>query len=118
VGCVHTSLVGKPSSEGAAAVGLLCRGKLAAMGPFWGPGGWVGPGSRLENRTYLRWFRFLLGFLLGSLMVFLLGYFGWSSDRTEHELLASLLRALLGGVLWGLGTAAYLQWADRRARRE
>jgi hypothetical protein len=50
-------------------------------------------------------------------MVFLLGYFGWSSDRTEHELLPSLLRALLGGVLWGLGFAAYLEWADRRARR-
>ena len=88
------------------------------MGGIWGPGGWVGPGSRLENRTYLRWFRVLLGFLLGSLMVFVLGYFGWSSDRTEHELLPSLLRALLGGVVWGLGFAAYLEWADRRARRE
>jgi hypothetical protein len=35
------------------------------MGRIWGPGGWVGPGSRLENRTYLRWFRFLLYVLRG-----------------------------------------------------
>ena len=105
-------------AEGTLGVGLHCRGKLAAMGRIWGPGGWVGPGSRLENRTYLRWFRILLGFLLGSLMVFVLGYFGWSSDRTEHELLPSLLRALLGGVFWGLGFAAYMEWADRKARRE
>jgi hypothetical protein len=61
------------------------------MGRIWGSGGWVGPGSRLESRTYLRWFRFLLG------------YFGWSSDRTEHELVPSLLRALFGGVFWGRG---------------
>jgi hypothetical protein len=88
------------------------------MGRIWWPGGWVGPGSRLENRTYLRWFRFLLGVLLGSLTVFLQGYFGWSSDRTEHELLPSLLRAPLGGVLWGLGMAVYFEWADHRARRE
>jgi hypothetical protein len=84
------------------------------MGRIWGPGGWVGPGSRVENRTYLRWFRFRLGFLLGSLMEFLLGYFGWSSDRTEHELIPSLLRALLGGVFWGLVMTTYLEWADRR----
>ncbi len=88
------------------------------MGRIWGPGGWVGPGSRLENRSYLRGFRFLIGFVLGSLVFFLLGYFGWSSDATEHELLPSLLRAGLGGVFWSLGMTAYFEWADRRAGRE
>jgi hypothetical protein len=66
----------------------------------------------------LRWFRFLLGFVLGSVAAFLLGYFGWSGDRTEHELLPSLLRAGLGGVIWGAGMTAMFEWNDRMANRE
>jgi hypothetical protein len=88
------------------------------MGRVWGPGGWVGPGSRLENRTYLRWFRFLLGFVLGSLAFFLSGYLGWGDDRTAHELLPSLLRGGIGGVFFGLGMTALLEWSDLRADRE
>jgi uncharacterized membrane protein YidH (DUF202 family) len=85
---------------------------------IWGPGGWVGPGSRLENRTYLRWFRFLLGFLIFTLTFFLLHYFGWSDHRTEHQLVPSLLRAMVNGVFLGAVMTAYFEWMDRRAERE
>ena len=88
------------------------------MGRIWGSGGWVGPGSRLENRTNLRWFRFLLHFLLGTLVFFLLNYFGWSDHRTEHEVVPSLLRAMFGAVFIGVGMTAYYEWMDRRAERE
>jgi hypothetical protein len=88
------------------------------MGRIWGPGGWIGPGSRLENRTYLRGFRFLLGFVLGTIMWFLVGYFGWTSDRAEQELLPSLLRVVLSGAVWAVGMSLYFEWADRRANRE
>jgi len=88
------------------------------MGRIWGSGGWFGPESRLENRTNLRWFRFLLHFLLGTLVFFLLHYFGWSDDRTEHEVVPSLLRAMFGAVFLGVGMTAYYEWMDRRAERE
>ena len=88
------------------------------MARIWGPGGWVGPGSRLEDRTYLRWFRFLVGVVLGWLASFLSGYFGWTNYRTEHEVLPSLLRGGIGGVLLGLGMTALFEWSDRSANRE
>jgi hypothetical protein len=87
------------------------------MGRIWGPGGWVGPGSRLENRTYLRWFRFLLAFLLGTSIWFLAGYFGWTDDRTGQHLLPSWLRAVLSGVVWGVGMSLYFEWTGRRENR-
>ena len=88
------------------------------MGRIWGQvaGSVQGRGLR-TGRTWAG-SASCLAFCLGSLMEFLLGYFGWSSDRTEHELIPSLLRALLGGVFWGLVMTTYLEWADRRARRE
>lgn len=79
------------------------------MGRIWGPGGWVGPGSRLENRTYLRWFRFLLHVLLGTFVFFLLHYFGWSDHRTDHEVVSSLLRAMFGGVFFRGGDDCLLR---------
>ena len=88
------------------------------MGRIWGPGGWLGPGSRLEDRTYLRWFRFLLHFLLGTPVFFLLHYFGWSNNRTEHELVPSLLRAVFGAMFFGVGMTAYYEWIDGRAEQE
>src|SRR5215211_886230 len=88
---------------------------MTCMGRIWGPGGWVGPGSRLENRTNLRWFRFLLHFLLGTLVFFLLNYFGWSDDRTEHEVVPSLLCAMFGAVFLACDLTrrrAELAWAE------
>jgi dsRNA-specific ribonuclease len=60
----------------------------------------------------------LLHFLLGTLVFFLLNYFGWSDDRTEHEVVPSLLHAMFGAVFLGVGMTAYYEWMDRRAERE
>jgi hypothetical protein len=49
---------------------------------------------------------------------FLLHYFGWSDDRTEHELVPSLLRAVFGAMFFGVGMTAYYEWMDRRAEQE
>lgn len=112
-----TTLLAGPLRQARQRLSHAGQGKTTCMGRIWGPGRWLGPGSRLENRTYLRWFRFLLHFLLGTLVFFLLNYFGWI-DRTEHELVPSLLRAMFNGVFLGVGMTAYYEWMDRRAERE
>jgi hypothetical protein len=73
---------------------------------------------QLEDRTNLRWFRFLLAFVLGTSMWFLAGYVGWTDDRTWQHLLPSWLRAVLSGVVWGVGMSLYFGWTDRRANRQ
>jgi hypothetical protein len=94
------------------------RGRQLAWDESGGEAAGPVQGSRLENRTYLGWFCFLLAYLTGTLTWFLLGYFGWSDYRAEHQVLPSLLRAVVGGAFFGLIMTAFFEWQDRRADRE
>jgi len=81
------------------------------MGRIWGPGGW------LQHHADRRWFRFLMVFMLGTLSLFLLGYFGWSDSRMAHRVIPSLAYAIPGGVFLGLGMLAFDAWEARIRRR-
>ena len=87
------------------------------MGRIWGPGGWLGPGSWLAYRADQRWFHFLLHFLFGTLLLFLLGYFGWGDGQTAHQVFPAVAAAILGGVTMGLGRLAFDAWEARIRRR-
>jgi hypothetical protein len=84
-----------------------------------GVGGWIGPGSRHANWTNQRWWRFSVNLaVLGALLMFPAQYFGMVSNRSEHQLLPSIVSAIAFGAFFGLAMLAFAAWlAGRPAER-
>ena len=109
---------GKPSSEGAAAVGACRAGEDNLHGTNLGAGRLGRSRVAAGEPDVSALVPPPVELLIGTLMWFLLGYFGWSDHRTEHQLVPSLLRAVFGGMFFGLWTTVWFEWMDRPAERE
>jgi hypothetical protein len=73
------------------------------MGRIWGTGGLIGPGSRLESWTSQRLWRLFFVFAVSGSIVWFPGhYFGLVSDRSKHQVVPSLVRAVIYGIFLGL----------------
>jgi hypothetical protein len=91
------------------------------MGRVWGPGGWIGPGSRRQRWTFGSWWHFPL--LLGMVAAgtwFAVVYFGLFGvgERSRHRLGPSLSAALFYGAVFGLVMLGLKWWERRGAERQ
>jgi hypothetical protein len=70
----------------------------------------------LANR---RWWRLYLNLgVLGALLMFPVQCVGVVSNRSDHQVLPSVIGAIAFGALLGLGMFALAAWARRKTGRE
>jgi hypothetical protein len=89
------------------------------MARLWGAGGWFGPRSRLGHWTNRRWWHIYVSLgVMGALLMLPVQYFGVLGNRSDHQVLTSVIGAIAFGAFCGLGMFAFAAWTRRKTGRE
>jgi hypothetical protein len=66
-----------------------------------------------------RWWHFYVSLgVIGALLMFPVQYFGVVSNRSDHQVLPSVLGAITFGAVLGLAMFAFAAWTRRKTGRE